>query len=368
MKEISFSYTRERLFSGFDGTYCKVCPTIAYDGEKTAFLTYQMLLLSGSDVFFDTYISKSTDGGKTFGEPKLRKDISWTENGIRMAPLGWVLYNNHHKKWFGLGEMTKYENDDEQVLHNDIGECDPLVFSFDEETGDWADCYPMEFPFDYISARPAPQHIELDNGDILVAFYYQTEEMQKCGIITAQYTFQGDELKLVKAGEPISGENFGARGFCEPSLAYLNGKYYLTIRSDDIGVMAVSEDGFTFSEPTPWKWDDGSILENYNTMQHWVRNKDGLFLAYTRRGAHNDHVFRHRAPIFMARFDEDRNCLVRASEVILVPELGTRLGNFNVIEAGEKESWLITAEWMQPIGCEKYGSDNSLWIARVFWE
>lgn len=368
MKELEFSYTRERIFSGFDGKYCKVCPTIAHNGEKTAFLTYQMLLLSGSDVFFDTYIAKSTDGGKTFGEPKLRKDISWIEDGVRMAPLGWLLYNKHHEKWFGLGEVTKYENDNRQILHNGIGECDPVVFSFDMERGDWSEVYPLPFPFPHKSARPAPQHIELDNGDILVAFYFQTEDMPKCGIITAQYTFDGDELKIVKAGELVSGDNYEPRGLCEPALAYLNGRYYLTVRSDKVGVFAVSDDGFNFSKPEPWRWDDGSILENYNTMQHWVRNKDGLFLAYTRRGAHNDHVFRHRAPIFMARFDEDRQCLIRESEVILVPELGTRLGNFNVIEAGDKESWLITAEWMQPAGCEKYGSDNSIWIARVFWE
>lgn len=67
----------------------------------------------------------------------------------------------------------------------------------------------------------------------------------------------------------------------------------------------------------------------------------------------------------MSRFDEERKCLIRNSEVILVPELGARLGNFNVIERSKDESWLITAEWMQPIGCEKYGSDNSIWIAKI---
>ena len=47
MKDIKFSYTRERMLPGYDGKYCKVCPQITYDGEKTAFLTYQMLLLTG---------------------------------------------------------------------------------------------------------------------------------------------------------------------------------------------------------------------------------------------------------------------------------------------------------------------------------
>ena len=41
-----------------------------------------------------------------------------------------------------------------------------------------------------------------------------------------------------------------------------------------------------------------------------------------------------------------------------------RLGNFCVDFAGS-ESWLVTAEWMQPLGCEKYGSDNSIWLIRA---
>ena len=142
----------------------------------------------------------------------------------------------------------------------------------------------------------------------------------------------------------------------------------MTIRTNEQGYLAVSGDGLRYEEPIPWKWDDGSILQNYNTMQRWIRCKDALYLAYTRKGAHNDHVFRHRAPIFMARFDEENLCLVKDTEVILVPELGARLGNFTVTDVSGNEFWLVTAEWMQPLGCQKYGSDNSLWIARVKFE
>ena len=134
------------------------------------------------------------------------------------------------------------------------------------------------------------------------------------------------------------------------------------------GIWAESDDGMTFAKPQPWRWDDGSLLENYNTQQHWLRPDGALYLAYTRKGAHNDHVFRHRAPIFMARFDPARKCLIRSTEVVLVPELGARLGNFNVIEPASDEGWLITAEWMQSwkgFRCEDFGSDNSLWLARV---
>ena len=37
-----------------------------------------------------------------------------------------------------------------------------------------------------------------------------------------------------------------------------------------------------------------------------MKLKDKLFLIYTRRGLNNDHVFRHRAPLVMAEFDEEK--------------------------------------------------------------
>ena len=154
----------------------------------------------------------------------------------------------------------------------------------------------------------------------------------------------------------------------EITLTYLNGKYYLALRTDEVGMFAVSDDGYKFDTPRPYVWDDGSVLENYNTMQRWVRHKDGLFLVYNRKGAHNDHVFRHRAPLFMTRFDEDRQCLIRSEEIILVPETGARLGNFFVTDVSENEVWVSVAEWMQPVGCEKYGSDNSIWRTKILFE
>jgi hypothetical protein len=29
---------------------------------------------------------------------------------------------------------------------------------------------------------------------------------------------------------------------------------------------------------------------------------------------------------------------------------------------------VTVAEWMQPRGCEKYGSDGSVWVARIGWK
>jgi len=117
----------------------------------------------------------------------------------------------------------------------------------------------------------------------------------------------------------------------------------------------------------PWNFDDGRDLGNYNTQQHWVTHSNGLFLVYTRRGANNDHVFRHRAPLFMAQVDPEKLCVIRETEQILVPERGARLGNFGVTDVSENETWVTVSEWMQPHGVEKYGSDGSVFIARIHW-
>ena len=186
-------------------------------------------------------------------------------------------------------------------------------------------------------------------------------------MLVVRYAFDGDALKIVRAGTPVVRDDL-ARGIGEPSLARLGGKIYLTLRSDEMGLWCESDDGgLSFSAPRPWTWTDGTPIGNRNTQQHWVGCSKGLYLAYTREDPMNTHVFRNRAPIFMARFDPVAGGLVRSTERIIVPELGARLGNFCVAESG-RESWLVTAEWMQPRGCEKYGADNSLWLVKIMFQ
>ena len=111
------------------------------------------------------------------------------------------------------------------------------------------------------------------------------------------------------------------------------------------------------------KYEDGSLLDSYNTQQHWMRLGEELYLVYTRRGANNDHVFRHRAPLFAARVENMK--LVRDSEFAVVPERGARLGNFGITQLSDNSAMVMAAEWMQPKGCEAYGSDNTIWACVV---
>ena len=59
--------------------------------------------------------------------------------------------------------------------------------------------------------------------------------------------------------------------------------------------------------------------------------------------------------------------MIRATERVLVPKRGARLGNFGVTKVSPGETWGTAAEWMQPQGVEKRGSDNRVWVAKIKW-
>ena len=85
---------------------------------------------------------------------------------------------------------------------------------------------------------------------------------------------------------------------------------------------------------------------------------------------------RNRAPLFIARVDPEKLQVIRATEQILVPERGARLGNFGITEVNENETWVTVAEWMQTKAPNpydytipmKYGSNNAVFVARIRWQ
>ncbi len=376
MKELSCIFSREKIFPGFDGVTCKICPQIIRTEGNNAFLYYSMLLLTGIDVVKGGYVAKSEDGGKTFGEPQKLNSYEAMVDGVREVFSGTLMfYSRYHKRIISIGAIQYYESDKYAKGWKNNQCIASYRYAFvDPETGMYcSDLKPFDFPFPTSGAIPFGQVIECEDGSFLISFYYTPEGKRKDSVVTARCTLEGDELRFLEFGEPLE-DDTRARGLDEPSVALLNGKYYMTIRCDETGLWATSDDGLHFDTPREWCWENGEPIGNYNTQQRWIRHKDGLYLAYTRRGAHNDHVFRHRAPMFMARFDEDRGCLLRDTEVILVPELGARLGNFTVTDVSENEFWLVTAEWMQNYKgkdhtfCQSFGSDNSIWRARILFD
>jgi len=217
------------------------------------------------------------------------------------------------------------------------------------------------------------QRVDRPNGDILLPIYFKSREAKTYRSTVVRATFDGQLLSYAEHGSELTVDR--GRGLYEPSLARYGKRYYLTLRNDSAGYVAVSEDGLSFASPEPWRWDDGAELGNYNTQQHWVTHSGGLFLVYTRKGANNDHVFRHRAPLFIAQVDPQKLRVIRRTERVLVPERGARLGNFAVTEVNEHETWVTVAEGMQARGPQivippdnKYGADNSVYVARIVWD
>jgi hypothetical protein len=94
------------------------------------------------------------------------------------------------------------------------------------------------------------------------------------------------------------------------------------------------------------------LVEGVDLQQHWttLSNSIELYVVYTRSGAGSDHVFRHRAPLFIAQVDRDKRHIIRSTEQILVPERGARLGNFGVANITPNETWIVVTEWMQTWG------------------
>jgi hypothetical protein len=273
------------------------------------------------------------------------------------------------QKLLNTGHVARYVGD---ALMPDPRPRQAAYAVYDADARLWSPWDTLDLPDDdwyFAAGAGAGQRVDLPSGEILLPICHHAvtdDSWQTCYFATiARCVFDGRKLTFVEAGNHLTVDD--PRGFCEPSLTYFEGRYYMTLRNDVRGYVTSGDDGLHFDEAIPWRFDNGEELGNYNTQQHWVVHSDALYLVYTRRGLNNDHVMRHRAPLVMAQVDPGRLCVIRETERILVPERGARLGNFAMTTVNENESWVIVAEWMQPAGCEQYGSDNSVYAARIQW-
>ena len=380
---------------GFDGEYCWVharagaIPPGQAGNESDAplvVMTTQKLLLTGSDVFYPLHEMRTADLGRSWTTPAEQSVFARQvfrgldaplPTGAAIAPEllqpgDETTVCDFTPKWhaatgklLGMGHTVWYR--DNRVMH--VRPRGTAYSVYDPRQHGWSPWKVLELPDEprfQNAGAGSVQRVDLDGGDILLPIYCKATHEARYGVTVCRCRFDGETLRFVEHGNTLSVDV--KRGLYEPSITQLGGRFFLTMRNDDHGYVAASGDGLQFDEPRKWTFDDGSDLGNYNTQQHWVTHGDGLFLVYTRRGAENDHVFRHRAPLFIARVDTQQLHVVRATERILVPQRGARLGNFGVCDVSPEETWVTAAEWMQPRGVEKHGSDNSIFIAKIRWD
>ncbi len=374
---------------GFDKKMCWVharagaIPGAGEDGEPLVVMTLQKLQLSGSDIFYAINEMRSGDSGKTWTKPfehesfarvpfefEEKKDLEITVCDF------WPRWHEKSGKLLGTGHTVVYENN--KVMHKRPRSTPYAIY--DPETHTWSPWKTINLPDEAKFGNAGAgcvQRFDLPNGDILLPIYFAEIGAGRYSTTVLRCSFDGSEMRYLSHSNEMSVPI--KRGLYEPSLTKLGDRLFLTMRNDEHGYVSVADIGekLQFSEPKKWTFDDGSDLGNYNTQQHWVMHpKHGLFLVYTRRGADNDHVFRHRAPLFIAKVDPEKLQIIRSTEQVLVPEKGARLGNFGVTEVTPNETWVTATEWMQAPGPNysdpepliARGANNRIWVAKLKWD
>ncbi len=369
----------QQIKTDFKGKFCYVHARGAVTPDGRAIITTQPLFLKGTDVFYGLEMLQSSDAGKSWSKIKKSQTLVREKYGKdyeRVMCDATPFYHKKSGKLLIIGQSAVYSNNS---LAKRPRPRHTLWSIFDPEKNDWEKFRELRMPDDklfFSCGAGSTQCVELDNGDLLVPVYAASaEELAKVPFcykaLVLKCSFDGKELKLKEIGKEFSINV--PRGLCEPSAVEFNGNFFLALRNDKDGYVSRSRDGLNYEPVKNLCFDDGKSVGNYCTQQHWLTLGGKLYMVYTRRGGNNDHVFRHRAPLFIAQFDPDRLCLIRSTEMIAVPERGARLGNFGCVQISENEAWVIAAEWMQTTPpdskdytkCMKYGSDNSIWIAKI---
>ena len=207
------------------------------------------------------------------------------------------------------------------------------------------------------------QPFVLPDGSILLPVRYQRDRERRIYTsIVARCEFDGHTLSYQSHGTEHSIPK--GRGLYEPSLTQFGDRFFLTLRADDGAYVCRGDDGIHFGPAREWHFDDGSLLGSYNTQQHWVTVGGGLFLVYTRRGANNDHIFRHRAPLFIAQVDPEALVVIKATERVLLEENDACLGNSGICRVNDRESWVTCGEVQVNDGARK-GERNRVLFARI---
>ncbi len=372
---VNFDIQLDTVLEHDDGDFLWFHPRVAaipgagQDGAPLVVMTLQKHLRI-SDYYSGISVMRTADLGKTWEGPVQPPELDWIEvsdtEQISVADVtpGWHAPTG---KVIAIGVHLRYRNG--QQIVDSPGSRVGTYAVYTPETGAWTRWRKLETPFPedkfFVVTPGCTQWIVEPDGSILLPFYFDTKGETLSKATVARCSFDGETLAYVEHGDELALEV--PRGYNEPSIAKFNNKYYLTLRNDEKGYVTSSDDGLHYSTPVPWTFNDGAELGSYNTQQHWLVHEDGLFLTYTRRGANNDHIMRHRAPLFIAQVDRQRLCVIRSTEKILIPERGATLGNFGAAPITPQESWVTVGEGVWNDDARKRGATGAIFVSRVRW-
>lgn len=345
-------------------------PGLGKDGLPLVVMTLQKHLRV-SDFYSGLYYMLTRDLGRTWEGPHEIPELGWREqsDGAIFAVADVTPgYHPPTGKVIAIGAYVYYDSRGHQLA--DRPKFSQTAYAvYDPIADKWTTWSLLELPevekFNLARNACSQWWVEED-GTLLVPLYFTAGWSIPAAVTVARCSFDGETMRYLTHGDELTLPE--ARGLAEPSLVKCEDWYYLTIRNDLRGYVTRSKDGLHWEPIRPWLFDDGSELGSYNTQQHWLVKGRHLYLSYTRRGADNDHIFRHRAPLFIAKVDRESLRVIRATERIAIPERGVPLGNFGAAPITERESWITDAETMYSfVGVHPRGADGSVFVARVIW-
>jgi|LSQX01.3.fsa_nt_gb hypothetical protein len=385
MKLLDYDLRLDVISEGYDRQTEWFQPRIGIIPPSTAVLTMTRAQLWGSDIFGAVQEFRSEDLGETWAGPVVHDtlDRRVLPDGTEVCPCDLTpAWHAESGKLLMTGHTAAYGGPRGIVMASNAQRRDIVWSVYDADTQRWSEWEVLEPPdrdrFWWTSAG-CSQRVDLADGTILLPVSLMSraevgENFWRGCFATSvlRCSFDGERLEIIKQGNEMTVPE--PRGLYEPSLTRFGDRFYLTLRNDRRAWVSEG-DGLWFAPPVRWRFNDGTELGSYNTQAHWVTHSDALFLTYTRHGAGNDHVIRHRAPLFMAQVDPERLCVIRETERIIVPDYGAQLGNFGALNATPWESWVVTSEGMhgdaqRPMDLsltEARGARNRVWLARITW-
>jgi hypothetical protein len=322
---------------------------------------------TGTHNFHDIYQSISRDDGNTWSSPAVIPSLKRTRqsDGYEVAPGDlWPTWHAKTGKVLVTGKTFNFaDGKRENRLREKVS-----YAVMDPKSGEWGPLRFLTLPEKDHSGKPivavnagCTQRVDLANGDILLPVRYWRDATKHIYTsIVARCSFDGESLTYEEHGTEHSVPV--GRGLYEPSLAPFRGKYYLTMRADNSAFVTRGKDGIHFEPIREWSFDDGTPLGSYNTQQHWVTIGDGLFLVYTRKGANNDHIMRHRAPLFIGQVNPETLQVVRSTERVVIPENHATLGNSGVCRVSDTETWITCGEGLLRLGKRKEQMNKVLFV------
>lgn len=359
---------RGRDGSGPSWFHPRPCVIPGKDGP-VVFMTMQEI--RGSDYFLPVHWMESRDLGRTWTDPQLVPAFGRepTTDGRGEEGVCDVVPQWHAKTGvvLAMGHNVFYKG--RSFDRNQPPRC-PVYAVF--KNGRWSGRKHLVWDDPRgatIYTNNCGQREVLEDGSIAFVMSFGAKQTGRSAA-GVRCSFDGETLAIQQIGREI--KHAAGRGLLEPSLVRYRGKFYATLRAEDNrGYVAASDDGLDFEEKQPWCWDDGTPLEMSTTQQHWLPHSEALHLVYTRKDASNAKVTRWRSPLFMARVDTQKLCLVRESERVVLPLVGDGvnaadavplMGNFQTTNITPGESWVTDGEMLP-----KHGYKGDLVLGRIRW-